>query len=190
MLFQHEAVRRSVQTSSEGPMKRTCVIAILTYITWFQPKPHWKGLLNITIYIFLHWISLNKMASGSNFWMSLFRHNVIDMRNVFAKKASAKWLVWATTLSHVTSCKQFRAQFRLCQDKNHVQTAHESHDLNMDFCSFDNGFKQLCNKFYARILIWSGILLFQAPASLLDALEQHLQSLEGKKGVQTTSTPK
>lgn len=29
-----------------------------------------------------------------------------------------------------------------------------------------------------------------APASLLDALEQHLQSLEGKKGVQTVSTPK
>ena len=27
--------------------------------------------------------------------------------------------------------------------KTHVQTACESHDLNMDFCSFDNGFKQL-----------------------------------------------
>ena len=26
----------------------------------------------------------------------------------------------------------------------HVQTARESHDLNMDFRSFDNGFKQLC----------------------------------------------
>ena len=30
------------------------------------------------------------------------------------------------------------------QVKIHVQTACESHDLNMDFCSFDNGFKQLC----------------------------------------------
>ena len=26
----------------------------------------------------------------------------------------------------------------------HVQTARESHDLNLDFRSFDNGFKQLC----------------------------------------------
>ena len=46
-------------------------------------------------------------------------------------------------LSRVTSCKQLSAQFRLWQVKSHVQTAHESHDLNIDFCSFDNGFKQL-----------------------------------------------
>ena len=45
-------------------------------------------------------------------------------------------------LSHVTSCKQIRAQFGLCQVKNHVQIAHESHDLNIDFC----GFKQLSAK--------------------------------------------
>ena len=31
-----------------------------------------------------------------------------------------------------------------CQSITHVQTARKSHDLNMDFCSFDNGFKQLC----------------------------------------------
>ena len=30
------------------------------------------------------------------------------------------------------------------KSKTHVQTARESHDLNMDFHSFDNGFKQLC----------------------------------------------
>ena len=47
-------------------------------------------------------------------------------------------------ISHVTSCKHFRAYVRLCQVKNHVQTARESHDLNMNFYSFDNGFKQLC----------------------------------------------
>ena len=45
-------------------------------------------------------------------------------------------------LSCVTSCKQFRAQFRLFQVKNHVEAC-ESHDFNMDFCSFDNGSKQL-----------------------------------------------
>ena len=27
-------------------------------------------------------------------------------------------------------------QFRLCQIKNHVQTAHKFHDLNMEFCGF------------------------------------------------------
>ena len=38
--------------------------------------------------------------------------------------------------------------YRLCQVKSHVQTARESHDLNMDFC----GFKQLRVTFaYARM---------------------------------------
>ena len=45
-------------------------------------------------------------------------------------------------LSLVTSGKQFRAQLGFCKVKRHVQTERESHDLNMDFCSFDNGSKQ------------------------------------------------
>ena len=44
----------------------------------------------------------------------------------------------------VTSDKQIRAHFKYCQIKIHVQLALESHDLNMDFISFDNGFIQLC----------------------------------------------
>ena len=28
-------------------MEQTCVIAILAYITWFQPKPVWKRCVNI-----------------------------------------------------------------------------------------------------------------------------------------------
>ena len=52
------------------------------------------------------------------------------------------WRNDPSTLSPVTLCKQFWAQFRLCQLKNDVKTACESHDLKMDFCSFDNGFKQ------------------------------------------------
>ena len=35
----------------------------------------------------------------------------------------------------VRSCKQIRAHFKYCQIKTHVQTACESHDLNMDFRS-------------------------------------------------------
>ena len=45
-------------------------------------------------------------------------------------------------ISHLMTCKQSRAQFKICQVKSHVQT-YESHDLDMTFCSFDNGFKQL-----------------------------------------------
>ena len=40
--------------------------------------------------------------------------------------------------------KQNRAHFKYYQMKTHVQTTCESHDLNLDFRSFDNGFKQLC----------------------------------------------
>ena len=82
------------------------------------------------------------MASASNFRTLKRRHNVIDARNVFVNKTLAKWSVKAATLSRVTRCKQFRVQSRFCQVKSHVQKARESPDLNMDFCSFDNGFKQ------------------------------------------------
>ena len=44
----------------------------------------------------------------------------------------------------VLSDKHIRAHFKYFQIKTHVQTARESHDLTMDFRSFDNGFKQLC----------------------------------------------
>ena len=47
-------------------------------------------------------------------------------------------------LFHVMSDKQVRAHFNSCQIKTHVKTACESHDLNMEFLSFDNGFKQCC----------------------------------------------
>ena len=42
------------------------------------------------------------------------------------------------------SDKHIRVHFKYFKTKTHVQTARESHDLNMDFRSFDNGFKQLC----------------------------------------------
>ena len=44
----------------------------------------------------------------------------------------------------VLSDKHIRAHCKGNKNKTHVQTACESHDLNMDFCSCDNGFKQLC----------------------------------------------
>ena len=41
------------------------------------------------------------------------------------------------------SDKQIMAHFKYFQIKNHIQTACECHDLNMDFRSFDYDFKQL-----------------------------------------------
>ena len=79
------------------------------------------------------------MASVSNFRTSLRRYYAIDARNILRTKSSAKWSVKAAMLSRVTLCKKIRAQFRLWQVKKHVQTARESHDLNMDF----RGFNQL-----------------------------------------------
>ena len=66
MLSEHEAIRASVQTSPEGPGK--CLTT------------------SLKISFFLHCISLNKMASASNFRTSLRRHNAIDMRNHFREQ--------------------------------------------------------------------------------------------------------
>ena len=44
----------------------------------------------------------------------------------------------------------------------------------------------VCTAYYTRVQ--HGGKCLQAPASLLEALEQHLASLEGKKGVTTTTT--
>ena len=51
-------------------MKQTCVIVIFAYFTLFQLNSHRKLCQNIKMSIFLHWISLNKMASAVNFPMS------------------------------------------------------------------------------------------------------------------------
>ena len=63
-------------------------------------------------------------------------HNVIALRKVLATNALAKWSVWSQTLSVNNSGLIL---------STHVQTAHESPDLKMDFRSFDNGLKQLYN---------------------------------------------
>ena len=51
-------------------MKHTCVIVILAYSTLFQPTLHRKRGSNITISIFLPWLSLNQIASAVNFRLS------------------------------------------------------------------------------------------------------------------------
>ena len=74
-LFEHEADRPSTQTSPEGPGKCLCnetnmCECNLAYFTLFQLNSHRKLCQNIKMSIFLHWISLNKMASAVNFPMS------------------------------------------------------------------------------------------------------------------------
>ena len=84
--------------------------------------------------LFLHWDSLNKMESASNFQTSLRCHYVIDTHNVLEDNSPGKMISQAPT-----SCKQIR-KLRLCQVKTHVKTARNFHYMNVDFCDF----KQLC----------------------------------------------
>ena len=85
-LFERTAVSPR-DLASVNTLKQTCVIVILAYFTPFQPKQLWKRRLNIEIFLFLNWISHNKMVSASNFRTSLRRHNVIDAHNVFPNKS-------------------------------------------------------------------------------------------------------
>ena len=80
------------------------------------------------------------MVSASDFRTSLCRHNVIDVHNVFANKNSGEMISHGRKAYPCNIMQTNQSQFRLCQFKSHVQTACESHDLNIDFCDF----KQLC----------------------------------------------
>ena len=80
-------------------------------------------------------VKLSKIITTSQ------RHNA---RKVFANKNVDVMTSPGSNAFRVLSDKQIGAHFKHFQIKTHVQTARESHDLNMDFRSFDNGFKQLC----------------------------------------------
>ena len=87
MLFEHEADRRSFQTSSEGPTsvnatKQTCVIVILAYFTLFQPNSSSPICTeNAAKYQIVHFLTLDfskQNAVGcvsSNVITSSQRHN-------------------------------------------------------------------------------------------------------------------
>ena len=75
----------------------------------------------------------------SNVIASSQRHS-----GVFVNTINGKMISLARNVLRITSRKQARAHFRYCQVQSQVQTALESHDFNMVFRSFDNGFKQLC----------------------------------------------
>ena len=51
--------------------------------------------------------------------------------------------------------QQIRAHFKYYQTNTNFQTVHESHDLKMEFCPFDNDFKQL----YARMCVLSSFVI-------------------------------
>ena len=72
----------------------------------------------------------------------------------------------------MTSCKQLMAHCKYHQVKTHVQTACDVHDLNMDFCSYDTDFKQLCMRIsiYAKIHI-SELISFSYQDSLIHQLQ-------------------
>ena len=78
------------------------------------------------------------MASALNFRTSLCMQHVRKQKHRRNDQSGER------KLSRVMLDKQIRAHFKYYQIKIHIQAACESHDLNMDFRSFDNGFKQLC----------------------------------------------
>ena len=84
----------------------------------------------------LHLISLNKMVSTSNFRTTLRCHNLIDTRNIFVNKSIGEMIRQGHNPFPCNIMQTVRVKFRLCQVKSHVQTATESHDLNMDFYGF------------------------------------------------------
>ena len=70
------------------------------------------------------------------------RHNAC---NVFANKNVDVMISPGCIAFCVLSDKHIGAHFKYFQIKTQIQTACESHDLNMDLVhSFDNGFIQLC----------------------------------------------
>ena len=90
------------------------------------------------------------MASASNLRTSYVAYNVIDGLNVFANKSISEMISQGRNAFLCNVMQTNQGPDRLCQVQSHVQTAHESHDLNMDFC----GFKQLCvTNSYARIYV-------------------------------------
>ena len=79
MLFEHEADRPSVQHHPRDPasvnaMEQTCVIVILAYLPYSSSIRTESAAKTLNCPFFLHWISLNKMASAVYFRTSL-RHN-------------------------------------------------------------------------------------------------------------------
>ena len=107
ILFEHEAYRPSIQHHPRDPasvnaMKQTRVIVILAYFTLFQLNSHWKRCKKIKLSIFLHWISLNKMASAVYFRTSL-RHN--RTQRFRKQKRRRNDQSGPKCVSYITSCK-------------------------------------------------------------------------------------
>ena len=73
-------------------MEQTYLIVVLHILLDSNINCTEKRRLNIRISIFLHWISLNKMASVSIFRTPLRCHNIIDARNVLADKSMDKMI--------------------------------------------------------------------------------------------------
>ena len=82
------------------------------------------------ISLFLHLISQNKMASASNFRTSLRPHNVIYTRATFSQTKEMISHGCNAFQCHVMHANQ--GQDKAFSSKSNVQTARDSHDLNMD----------------------------------------------------------
>ena len=82
------------------------------------------------------------------------KHNVIDAHNVFANKTIGKMISQGCNAFLYNVIQTNEGPNRLRKVKSHVQTAHESHDLNIVIC----GFKQLrVTNSYARIYFYRSV---------------------------------
>ena len=126
---------------------KECMIVILAYFTRFSPKFPLKLLLRLNDPVFLHWISLNKIASAVNFQTSLQRQSSMQL---FATKTNGQMISLGCIAFCIMKCKQLGDY---CQIQIHVQIiAYEFHDLNIFFvnlkmASNNSARKFLCEKF-------------------------------------------
>ena len=85
---------------------------------------------------------------------ALLKYSIIQLLTLYFSKQRCKYHNPSQTNAMQTS----QGHFTYCQLGTHVQTENESHDLNMEFPSFNNGFKLLCSKVFMQesFILFSG----------------------------------
>ena len=130
-VFKH----RPRDPASVNAMKQTCVIVILAYFTWFQLKQRWKRRLNIKYPFSFTWFLKTKWRQRqlSNVITSPQRH--IYACNVFANESIGEMISHDRNTFQCYVMHANQGPVEAFSSKSHVQTARESHDLNMDFAA-------------------------------------------------------
>ena len=116
--------------ASVNAMKQTRLIVILAYFTWFQHKRRWKRCLNIKYSFSYTWFLKTKWRQRQTFNVITSPQRHIYACNVFANESIWEMIIHGRNTFQCTSGPSL-----VFSSKSHVQTAHESHDLNLDFAA-------------------------------------------------------